>query len=116
MKPSLAAERYERLEDGWYEDGWYPIHVAVVTQKQELVDLLIPHLKRESISVRNSGDCSCHWQTFFNASNIATRRVRSGSTALHYACLLGNMPIVETLINAGADWKIKDNHEWSASS
>ena len=34
-----------------------------------------------------------------------------GSTPLHYACLVGNMKIVEVLLRNGADWTISDGND-----
>lgn len=31
-----------------------------------------------------------------------------GCTALHHACIVGNMEVIEMLLKAGADWTIKD--------
>jgi ATP-dependent Clp protease ATP-binding subunit ClpB len=34
-----------------------------------------------------------------------------GSTPLHYACLQGNMKIVEVLLRNGADWTVSDGND-----
>lgn len=45
----------------------------------------------------------CYWFTHPFHSTV------NGCTALHYACLVGNMEMAESLLKSGADWTIKDS-------
>ncbi|KIM72155.1 hypothetical protein PILCRDRAFT_16389 [Piloderma croceum F 1598] len=98
VKPELA------YRDHPY--GWTALHVAVINQKPIIVDLILSR----SIVALNSQDS---WNGSYNqrgsfASNKFPHREVRGFTALHYACLLGDMEIVEVLLRRGAKWAISD--------
>ncbi|KAL5537232.1 hypothetical protein ACEPAF_1055 [Sanghuangporus sanghuang] len=85
------------------------LHLAVVRQRSRFVELLISMDK----SVVNKRDRCYHSSLESSHSSFAPvtipHRHVSGATPLHYACLVKNMDIAKMLLEAGADWDIKDS-------
>ena len=99
VKPELA--------HGQHPYGWTALHVAVMNRKPTIVDLILSR----SIAALNecdSWDSSDKYRASFASNGFAHRAVH-GSTALHYACLLGDMETVKVLLRHGAQWTIPDN-------
>ena len=85
------------------------LHTAVVRQRRRFVELLIS-LDKSMINKRDrryysSSDSA---NSTFAPATIPHKHVK-GATALHYACLVKDMDIAKMLLEAGADWDIKDN-------
>lgn len=82
--------------------------MATIHQLPEFVKLILEVDK----SVINQKDCrSCYSSDFANESFANERfphRFVKDATALHYACLTGNLQIIEMLLKAGADWTLTD--------
>ena len=85
------------------------LHTAVVRQRRRFIELLIS-LDKSMINKRDrryySGSDSAN--SSFAPATIPHKHVK-GATALHYACLVKDMDIAKMLLEAGADWDIKDN-------
>jgi ATP-dependent Clp protease ATP-binding subunit ClpB len=92
-------------------NGWTALHAAVINRRSDIVDLI---LLNPSCAI-NSRDAWDSYNTAVRssfASDKFAHRVLSGSTAMHYACLVGDMEIVEKLLRAGADWERTDYNKF----
>jgi ATP-dependent Clp protease ATP-binding subunit ClpB len=89
-----------------HDYGWTALHVAVMSRKPEIVDLI---LSRSTVALDRDDlwDGSVNTRASFASDRFAHWAMRR-STALHYACLLGDMEIVEMLLCHGAKWTIPD--------
>jgi Ankyrin repeats (3 copies) len=96
-----------KLAHGRHPYGWTALHVAVMNRKPAIVDLILSG-SIAALNKRNSWDGSNKHRASFAPNGLAHRAVR-GSTALHYACLLGDMETVKVLLRHGAQWTIPDN-------
>ncbi|EJD07232.1 uncharacterized protein FOMMEDRAFT_149744 [Fomitiporia mediterranea MF3/22] len=84
------------------------LHLAVIHQRRSFVELLLttcPDLINR-IDDRSSYTSDNSLSSF--APPIFPHKYVKDATALHYACLTGDLDIITLLINAGADWNIKD--------
>ena len=99
VKPELA--------HGQHPYGWTALHVAVMNRKPTVVDLILSR-SIAALDERDLWDGSDKYRVLFASNGFAHRAVR-GSTALHYACLLGDMETVKVLLRHGAQWTIPDN-------
>ena len=77
------------------------LQVAVVDRKPANINPILSQSDHSDSDSDSDSDGS--WA-------IRRRRRRHGPTPLHYACLLGNMKIVEVLLRNGAEWKISDGN------
>jgi ATP-dependent Clp protease ATP-binding subunit ClpB len=100
VDPTLAYRRHPY--------GWTALHMAVTNQKPAIVDLILSR-STAAINERDSWDGSDDKRASFASDRFPHKAMRN-STALHYACLLGDMEIVEVLLRQGADWTIKDKN------
>jgi ATP-dependent Clp protease ATP-binding subunit ClpB len=73
--------------------------VAALNRRSDIIDILLPLCPQYVINARDGREGK---RSLF-ASDEFAYRVLSGSTALHFACLTGDMEIVEKLLRAGAD-------------
>ncbi|TDL18818.1 hypothetical protein BD410DRAFT_460421 [Rickenella mellea] len=101
--PSLIAQRK------W--EGWGALHSAVINKQHDILDLFLSK-DEKIIDMRDywSGSFDCTNRLSF-ASDEFAHRAQEGSTALHYACLMGDMVAADKLLRAGADWKTTDSRE-----
>lgn len=88
------------------EDGWTLLQVAVLNQ--------LPPFIEHIISVNSSCLNVPSGEYGFRCAKYLTNRGEpfyfvQGATALHFACLIGNLEIADMLLKAGADWTIKDS-------
>ncbi|KAL5512881.1 hypothetical protein ACEPAH_3279 [Sanghuangporus vaninii] len=82
------------------------LHLAVVRQRSRFVELLISTDK----SVVNKRDRCYHSSSHLSfAPATIPHKYVIRATPLHYACLVKNMDIAKMLLEAGADWDIKDS-------
>ena len=86
-------------------DGWGLLHMAAIQRLQPCVELILA----TNPSVINVKDSWSH-RSEFATDHLPYRNVNH-ATALHYACLAGDMKIAEVLLKAGADWTIKDSSD-----
>lgn len=80
-----------------------------MNQKSAIVDLILSR-SAAAVDKRDSwnGSESNERRASFASDRFPHRALR-GSTALHYACLLGDMEIVGALLRHGAKWTIPDS-------
>lgn len=92
--PSLAQKKHDQ--------GWYPLHAAVLTRNPEMVQLI---LSQPGVDVRATDD-SKHTAEASSLRKEALGALAptntTGATALHYACMVGSSDIIEMLLKAGA--------------
>jgi ATP-dependent Clp protease ATP-binding subunit ClpB len=100
VKPELA--HFE------HPHGWTALHVAVMNQKHTIVDLILSR-SIAALNSHDSWDGSYKQRGSFASNRFPHREVR-GFTALHYACLVGDMEIMGTLLRRGAKWTISDDN------
>ena len=93
--------------------GWTPLHMATIRNNVDLVKLMLSYGKesKECIDKRDlwdryDGSHGCMRHEF--ESDVYPHRLTKGPTALHYACMIGNMEIAEMLLHAGADYEKED--------
>ena len=98
-----------------HDDGWYPLHTAALTGDFEIVKLIVSHpgvdLGKVDIYNYNPGPTPEEFRVRAEQLSPALKTVKvKNATALHYACMAGNMDIIKLLIDKGAspgqgDWK-----------
>jgi ATP-dependent Clp protease ATP-binding subunit ClpB len=98
VKPELAHSQHPY--------GWTALHVAVMNRKPTIVNLILSR-SIAALNMHDSWDGSNRQRASFASNRFPHREVR-GFTALHYACLLGDMEVVEVLLRRGAKWAISD--------
>ena len=81
--------------------------MAVMNQKPTIVDLILSR-STTTVNEYDSWKGSNNHRTSFASDRYPHRALRE-STALHYACLLGDMEIAEVLLRHGAMWTISDS-------
>lgn len=89
--------------------GWTLLHLAVQKQKTGLVQQLIASDEdRKYVSAQDRWRCSSEIRSawFGDARHLTTI---NDATALHYACLIGDVTLVRMLLEAGADWTVADS-------
>ena len=103
----------ERLYLRTDDYGWTPLHMATIRNNVDLVRLMLSYGKesKECIDKRDrwyhyDGSHGCMRHEF--ESDVYPHRLTKGPTALHYACMIGNMEIAEMLLHAGADYEKED--------
>ena len=105
-----------RLVNRYTNYGWTPLHMAVIRSDIKLIQLMLSYgkMSKECVDKR---DIRERWKSSGTqrqefASEKYPHRLVSASTALHYACMVGNMEIVEMLLKAGADYTKDDDRDW----
>lgn len=87
--------------------------MAAIRGDIKLINLMLSYGEKSKTSIDKSdlweGDVT-HRHEF--ASEKYPHRLVKGSTALHYACMIGNMEIVEILLKAGASYEKGDERGW----
>ena len=87
--------------------------MAVIRGDIKLINLMLSYGEKSKTSIDKTdlweGDVT-HRHEF--ASEKYPHRLVKGSTALHYACMIGNMEIVEILLKAGASYERGDQRGW----
>lgn len=87
---------------------YYLLHMATIHQLPKFVEVVLEADK----TVINQKDCRSNYSS--DASHVSfsnnqfPHRFVKDATALHYACLSGNLEIIEILLKAGADWTLTD--------
>lgn len=88
--------------------NYYLIHMATIHQLPKFVEVVLEADK----SVINQKDCRSNYSSDSShasfSNNQFPHRFVKDATALHYACLSGNLEIIEILLKAGADWTLTD--------
>ncbi|KAI5118400.1 hypothetical protein M0805_007534 [Coniferiporia weirii] len=84
------------------------LHLAVIRQLRPFVEFLLS----VAPSTINTKDDRASYTSDESLESFAPpayphKHVKN-ATALHYACLTGNLEIIELLLKAGADWEIED--------
>ncbi|KLO08748.1 hypothetical protein SCHPADRAFT_880206 [Schizopora paradoxa] len=92
------------------EDGWTLLHVAVLNQLPSFVE----HIINVDPSCLNISAKYLHRCMSYLTNRGEPIYSVDGATALHLACLLGNLEIADILLKAGADWTIKDTTKRTA--
>ena len=92
--------------------GWYPLHVAVLTGNQSLVELVVSQ-PTVRLNARDHTDHESHSQSDAILRTQFSRTLHRGSTrgatALHYACMIANEGIIKFLIERGASVEAVDS-------
>ena len=78
-----------------------------MNRKCTIIDLILSR-STAAVDKRDSWSGSNERRASFASDRFPYRALR-GSTALHYACLLGDMEIVGALLRHGAKWTIPDS-------
>ncbi|TDL21818.1 hypothetical protein BD410DRAFT_840225 [Rickenella mellea] len=91
--------------------GWAALHSAVINSQHDILDLFLSK-DEKIIDMRDhwNGSVDCIHRISF-ANDEFAHRAQYGSTALHYACLMGDMIAADKLLRAGADWRKTDGRE-----
>jgi hypothetical protein len=100
-----------------------PFLAALEHRWMTMVSIFLPHLTVDLMSQKDTAHSktALHWAAEIG-STIATSRClelrasvdaqdRYGETALHYAAENGHLHIVKTLVSAGSDPRVCDNHQ-----
>jgi len=105
-------------------DGLTLLHIAAAFGQEELVAFLLDRGALVNVNAKNQAqETPLHLAVLFRdedtAARVADRLIangaelnapqKGGQTALHHAVARGSKPIVETLIQAGADPMLKDS-------
>ncbi|KAF8970173.1 P-loop containing nucleoside triphosphate hydrolase protein [Flammula alnicola] len=91
------------------------LQMAVADRKPANINLILPqsngHYSRSMSDDSDEDDSDEDVSHGLFGFHRTVRRLEHGSTPLHYACLLGNMKIVELLLRNGAEWIISDSND-----
>ncbi|TDL21820.1 hypothetical protein BD410DRAFT_866374 [Rickenella mellea] len=91
--------------------GWTALHSAVINKQHDILDLFLSKDEDliDTIDMRDNwnGSVDCTDRLTF-ANDEFPHRAQYGSTALHYACFMGDMIAANKLVQAGADWDATD--------
>lgn len=103
-------------------NGLAPIHYAILSNRNELVNLLIKLGSRVDMLTRD-GDSLLHFAALSGSKEMLTKtlelkidpnhRNSTGTTALHYAGAKDNLAVVELLVKNGANPYFIDNQGMS---
>jgi ATP-dependent Clp protease ATP-binding subunit ClpB len=78
-----------------------------MNRKPTIIDLILSR-STAAVDERDSWDGSNEQRSSFASDRFPHRALRL-STALHYACLVGDIEIVKVLLRHGAKWTISDS-------
>lgn len=91
--------------------GWTLLHMATFRNETQIVEFLLSVLSNNGCR-REVVNMTDEWITEHRKSYLSDRYPVGEvdrASALHYACMTGNMEVVKMLLRAGADWSIKDS-------
>lgn len=89
--------------------GWTLLHLAVVKHKTGLVQQLIAGgVDRNYVSSQDHWRCPPDVRSAWFGDTFPVTTVNK-ATALHYACLIGDVTLVRILLEAGANWTVTDS-------
>ncbi|KLO08749.1 hypothetical protein SCHPADRAFT_597762 [Schizopora paradoxa] len=88
--------------------GWILLHLAVMNDTTECVKVLLEYDKKAANLQDKWDDSDTRILYYLDRANEPFHYVQS-CTALHHACIVGNMKTIKMLLEAGADWTIKDS-------
>jgi ATP-dependent Clp protease ATP-binding subunit ClpB len=89
--------------------------MAIIRRNRPLIDLFLSY-GDTSTSLLDKADLWEQWKDysssrrddFTSSSEAYPHRLVSHATALHYACMVGDMDVVEVLLRKGANWEKED--------
>lgn len=105
------------------DDGDTPLHCAIQYERHDTVEYLIEECHVDVNATDAEGMTVLHWAVYndrvddveylVDKTDVNIRDMK-GRTAFHYACLFGNLEIVQLLVGLDVDTSIRDNDGYTA--
>ena len=86
--------------------GLTPLHLAVITSRQTMIDYLLTHLADLTMQDANGKKSK-------RKKQIIKQVFPQGMTSLHHGCKLGNIEAATALLNKTVHIDIQDNYGWT---